>query len=42
VATSRSARLHGLQWADAGVLRGAALLLVAVGVVWFNRRDINT
>ncbi|MGK5518182.1 ABC transporter permease subunit [Micromonospora sp. URMC 107] len=33
---------NGMQWADASVLLGVALALVAVGTVWFNRRDLNT
>lgn len=33
---------HGIQWADAGVLAGAALVLVAVSTAVFNRRDVNT
>ncbi|MFI6823449.1 ABC transporter permease subunit [Micromonospora sp. NPDC050187] len=32
---------NGIQWADATVLLTAALVLVAVGTVWFNRRDLN-
>lgn len=32
---------HGFQWADASVLLGTALILVAAGAAWFNRRDIN-
>jgi ABC-2 type transport system permease protein len=33
---------HGMQWADAAVRLGAGLLPVAAGVLWFNRRDLNT
>lgn len=33
---------HGMQWADAVVLLTVAVLLVAGGAVWFNRRDLNT
>ena len=33
---------HGMQWADAAVLLAAAVLLVAAGALWFNRRDLNT
>ena len=30
------------QWTDATVLLVAALVLVATGIIWFNRRDLNT
>lgn len=33
---------NGLQWTDATVLLVAALVLVATGIIWFNRRDLNT
>jgi ABC-2 type transport system permease protein len=33
---------HGMQWADAAVLLGAGLLLVAAGALRFNRRDLDT
>jgi ABC-2 type transport system permease protein len=32
---------HGVQWADAGILLAAAVVLVAAGAFWFNRRDLN-
>ncbi|MEU4428467.1 ABC transporter permease subunit [Actinoplanes sp. NPDC024001] len=33
---------HGVPWAGAGILLGAAVVLVAAGALWFNRRDLNT
>ncbi|WP_405149193.1 hypothetical protein OG589_13730 [Sphaerisporangium sp. NBC_01403] len=33
---------NGMRWADAGAMLGISAVLITAGLIWFNRRDINS